>query len=148
MLAFIESLDAVIWLRRSVWGYAGVNALHILGIALLVGSIVNVDLRLSGLWRGERWREAVADTLPVARLGFGIAVATGAMLFSVRAGKYIENPAFILKMVTLGVALANVVLYHAILETTERTVAMRASALASLILWIAVLVFGRAVAFV
>ncbi|HEX2479362.1 MAG TPA: hypothetical protein VHK45_08790, partial [Geminicoccaceae bacterium] len=50
-------LDALVasapaqWLRFSRWGYAAVNTTHVLGIALLVGAILPLDLRLLGLWR-------------------------------------------------------------------------------------------------
>ena len=38
-------------LRDSVWTYPMINAGHILGVALLVGAIVPLDLRLLGVWR-------------------------------------------------------------------------------------------------
>ena len=37
-------------LAGSVWWYPLINAGHILGIALLVGGIIPLDLRLLGLW--------------------------------------------------------------------------------------------------
>ena len=39
------------WMRFSRWGYAWVNTGHVLGIALLVGSIIPMDLKLLGAWR-------------------------------------------------------------------------------------------------
>lgn len=143
----IEGLEAVIWLRRSVWGYATVNGFHILGIALLVGSIINVDLRLIGLWRADRWREAMADVLPVAQFGFGLAIVTGIMLFSVRASRYLENSAFLLKLALLAAALANIVMFHRLLKRDSRTPAMRVSAAVSLCLWLGILGSGRAIGF-
>ena len=175
LLTGIEAFEPVVWLRRSAWGYAAVNGTHILGIALLVGSIIHVDLRLLGLWRGARWREGLTNILPIARAGFVLAVLTGLMLFSVRAGKYVENPAFLLKMGLLVLVLVNVVLFHRVFLAkalgprpvngdpfrspkdpsgdarrlnAEITSAMRLSALASLMLWIAILGAGRAIGFV
>lgn len=148
LVARIEALDAVVWLRRSVWGYAVVNGTHILGIAMLVGSMINVDLRMTGLWRGEHWREGMRQSLPVARAGFAVAVVTGLLLFSVRAGRYLENPAFLVKMAVLTAAMMNVVLFYTIFFREERTLAMRLAGLVSLIAWITVLAAGRAIGFV
>lgn len=188
LLTGIEALEPVVWLRRSAWGYAAVNGAHIFGIALLVGSIINVDLRILGVWRSARWREGLTNLLPVARAGFVLALLTGLTLFSVRAGKYVENPAFLLKMGLLALALVNIVLFHRVflsrrmiprasesdpfrspipspspqegrnsrwgsrseadLSDAETTLAMRLSALASFLLWIAILGAGRAIGFV
>ena len=49
--AALEATALATGLRNSVWSYPLVNAAHILGVALLVGSIVPLDLRLLGAWR-------------------------------------------------------------------------------------------------
>jgi hypothetical protein len=52
--AWMAELEATVLaaaLRGSVWAYPLVNAGHILGVALLIGSIVPLDLRLLGLWQ-------------------------------------------------------------------------------------------------
>ena len=49
--AALEATPLATALRGSVWVYPLVNAAHILGVALLVGSIVPLDLRLLGVWR-------------------------------------------------------------------------------------------------
>ena len=49
--AALEATALAAALRNSVWSYPLVNAAHILGVALLVGSIVPLDLRLLGAWR-------------------------------------------------------------------------------------------------
>ena len=148
-MAGIEGWEWVAALRRSPWGYGGVNAAHILGIALLIGSIVNVDLRIVGIWRGDRWREGMAESLPVARAGFALAAVTGAVLFAVGASRYAALTPFLLKMALLVLALLNVAAFHGMLRRTgERTAALRLSAAMSLLLWIGVLASGRAIGFV
>ena len=57
----MQASDLAVWLKASRWTYPAVNAGHLLGIALLVGAVVPMDLRLIGIWRGEvpigrRWR--------------------------------------------------------------------------------------------
>ena len=68
--------------------YAAVNTGHIFGTALLIGSVVPLNLRLLGVWQGIP-REAVVRVLaPVAASGLTLALLTGSLLFSVRAGEY------------------------------------------------------------
>jgi hypothetical protein len=131
--------------------YPVVNALHIIGIGLLLGTIVNVDLRIIGLWQAERWRQGLYELLPLARLGFALAAATGAWLFSIRATEYITNPALQLKLVLIAIALLNVMVFHVLWRRTNidsmPAVSLRVSAGLSLMLWLASIFAGRAIGF-
>ena len=54
MEAFFAALETTApaqYLRVSRWGYAAVSGAHILGIALLVGAILPLNLRLLGFWQ-------------------------------------------------------------------------------------------------
>ena len=87
-------LDALVasapaqWLRFSRWGYAAVNTTHVFGIALLVGAILPLDLRLIGLWRSVALEPLARVLVPVAATGLLLAVSTGAFLFITRATEY------------------------------------------------------------
>jgi hypothetical protein len=107
LAAAIEASGIAGFLRASRWIYPAVNALHLLGIALLVGSVAPMDLRLVGVWRGDVPVATVLRLLrPVAACGAGLAVVTGALLFAVQARDYVALPAFWMKMglVALGLA--------------------------------------------
>ena len=67
----------------SRWGYAAVNTLHILGIALLVGSIIPFNLHVLGLWRNVPRIMLARVLVPVAATGLVLAVIAGSLLFSV-----------------------------------------------------------------
>src|SRR3954468_20466773 len=63
--------------------YPILESLHVLGIALLVGSAVAVDLRLLGIGRSVLPVTVVAGyLLPLARIGFGLAAVTGVTMFT------------------------------------------------------------------
>ena len=64
------------WLQ-SGWVYPMVESAHLLSIALLVGSIAVVDLRLMGLLRHQAAAALMRSALPVSLAGFCGAVATG-----------------------------------------------------------------------
>lgn len=92
--------------------YPLVNTLHIVGIALLVGSILILD------WRVLLRREAPAVSalatllLPAARSGFALAVFAGSLLFIARPLDYAFNTLFQFKMGVIGLALLNIGFLH------------------------------------
>lgn len=143
-------------LRGSLWLYPTVETLHIAGFALLVGSIVAFDLRLATAGRGfdvERW---VGQLVPVAAGGLILAMAMGTLLFTAEATAYLRNPLFLAKMALLVLALANVAWFHTGPYRLRRQVgvtvgiprALRVSAIASILGWLAVLACGRLIAYI
>src|SRR6187402_2214372 len=74
------------------WGYALINLTHILGIAILFGSALLLDLRLLG-WRRQIPLDAItSSTLPLMKFGFVIAATSGICLLSANASEYAGNP--------------------------------------------------------
>jgi hypothetical protein len=142
LAAAIEASGIAGFLRGSRWTYPAVNALHLLGIALLVGSVAPMDLRLAGIWRRELPVATVLRLLrPVAAVGAGLAVVTGALLFTVQARDYVALPAFWVKMGLVGLGLA-----HALANPRIATAApgrQRLAGMLSLAVWVVVLVLGR-----
>lgn len=151
-LVVIESSALAGTLRQSVWAYPLVNAGHILGIALLVGGIVPLDLRLLGAWRTY----PVAPLLHILRLtagaGLGLAIVCGLLLFSTAATDYANSPLFLGKMVVvlLGVlnalVLARVISRDAVRNlpvSAAMPLSLQVGALISLVAWIAALLLGR-----
>ena len=150
LLAAIEATTLAQTLRGSRWLYAGVNAAHIFAIALLVGSVVPLNLRLLGVWRGIS-REAVVRVLaPVAACGLALALLTGPLLFSIRAREYSGVTFLQLKLVfiTVGVlsALAVCRAHGFLLKDAPRT-HLVGHALVSTVCWLGALVCGRLIAF-
>ena len=143
-------------LRGSLWLYPLVEVLHILGLALLVGAIAAFDLRLMGL-HARLPAEALSRLLlPVAVVGFVLAVPTGLLLFISEATALARNPVFLIKMGLLIAALGNIALFH---RGAGRRIldwggggrpppAARVAGAASLLLWVAVLAAGRLIAYV
>ena len=154
MLEALGSWPGAILLQRSGTAYLFVNAGHILGIALLIGAILPLDLRLLGVW-GRAPLSVVGPFLSrTAGTGLGLAVVTGAWLFTVRPAEYVANPAFLAKMGLLATAAANIAVQHRAHSFASaidgETVRPRVRALAGLsaALWLAVLVAGRWIGFV
>lgn len=149
MVEALAAWPGAAYLRTFGTAYLLVNAAHVLGLSVLVGAILPLDLRLLGLFRSA----PVAVLAPVlvrsAACGAGLAVATGLWLFTVRPAEYLANPAFLAKLALLAAALLTVALQHRGGLPTGDAVpfATRLRAAASLALWLAVLLAGRWIGF-
>ena len=140
-------------MRSSPALYPAVEILHIIGFVVLVGSILALDLRLLGLGRAIAIKPMAQLLLPVSRFGFVLAIGMGFLLFSADASHVVKNPAFQAKLLLLAAALINVVIAHAgswrHVERwgDEAPGAAKATALASLVLWLGVICAGRLIAY-
>nr|WP_267957782.1 hypothetical protein [Halomonas zhangzhouensis] len=148
MLAWLADTALAEWVRLSRWGYATVNALHVLGIALLIGAIAALDLRLLG-WRKRFPLWELGRLLqPVAVAGLLLAMTTGGMLFLADPNGYAAMPLFRLKLALIALALANALLLNlgpGLANATPRQLLVAGTL--SLLLWPAVLLAGRFLAF-
>lgn len=150
----LQSWPGAVALRGSPVLYLLVNAAHILGIGLIVGPILALDARLLGLARHISIGVVGPFLAAVAKLGVGLAIVTGLGLFSVQPANYADNPAFLLKLLILVLAIANAVsvdrgrAWKQAIETNEIAAVLRWQAAASSMLWITVLVAGRWIGFV
>ena len=150
----LQSWPGAVALRGSSTLYLLVNAAHILGIGLIIGPILALDARLLGLARHIPVTAVGPFLAAVAKLGVGLVIVTGLALFSVQPASYAGNPAFLIKLLILVLAIANAVsvdrgrAWRRAIETNEIAAVLRWQAAASSILWIAVLIAGRWIGFV
>ena len=149
-MAALEGTALAQALRGSRWGYATVNTAHVFSIALLIGSVVPLNLRLLGVWRGIP-REAVVRVLaPVAASGLALALLTGPLLFSVRAREYAGVGFLQLKLTLIAVAILSTFAlcrtHGFLLEDAPRTRVV-GHAVLSMVCWLGTLVCGRLIAF-
>lgn len=151
LLAALEGTGLAQALRGSRWGYAAVNATHILGLALLIGAIVPLNLRLLGLWPDSPRATLARVLVPVAAAGLALAVLAGLLLFSVRAGVYAQNPFLQAKLLLVVVGTLSALWLHwshgLRLEGAGRG-RLAAHAVVSLACWLGALACGRLIAFV
>ena len=148
MLEAIGGWPGAVWLRQSPTAYLFVNATHILGIGVLLGAILPLDLRLLGCFRRSPIEVLGPFLVRSAAAGLGLAVLAGAWLFSVKPEEYVGNPAFRWKLALLAMAIVNVAFQHRGAGFLAVTPAVRVRAGLSLSLWISALVAGRWIGFV
>jgi hypothetical protein len=153
IIEWIGAWPGAVLLQESGTAYLFVNAAHILGIGLLVGSILPLDLRLLGFFRDVPIAIVVPFLWRVAAVGAVTAILMGMWLFSVRPQEYVSNTAFLVKMALLTAALVNVFLQHRsrdftlAIEGGDIGLAVRLRAAMSALLWVSVLLAGRWIGF-
>lgn len=141
-------------LRGSATIYALVSAAHVLGIALLVGPILVLDLRVLGLLPGPPLPVMAPFLSRIAGFGLGLAIATGLLLLSVSPAEYLANPAFRLKAILLVLMALNIVLVHrgadwrTLRNGGPAGAALKLQATISAAGWLGVLMAGRMIGFV
>ena len=113
-------------LIENTWVFPALEALHVIGLALLVGNIVLGDFRVLGWSTAERSEKLL-------RVGLWVMVLTGIPMFASGYERYRENPAFLVKMVLLVVAVF-------LPRSSSRVTAM-----VSLAAWTLIVVAARAV---
>ena len=151
-LVSIEELAFVSALRGSTFMYPLVNAGHILGVSLLVGGIVPLDLRLLGLWRRYPVTMFVAVLRVTSAIGLGLAVVCGALLFTTAAVDYAGSRLFQVKIARVLLGVSNALMLARVLrrQTVQNLpmgaampLALQAGASLSLVVWLSVLILGR-----
>jgi hypothetical protein len=151
---WIGTWPGAVLLQRSGTAYLLLNAVHIVGIGLIVGAILPLDLRLLGFFRRVPLDVIGPFLSRVAAIGVLVAIATGLWLFTVKPVEYLENAAFLWKVGLLTVALANVFLqhrnryFHVALANGDVHPSVQLTAACSAILWVSVLIAGRWIGFI
>lgn len=149
LFAALEAWAPAAALRNSVLVYPLVNAAHVLGVALLVGGIVPLDLRLAGLWPSATVLPLWKVLSRTAVFGFALAVPTGAMLFATRATEYVESWLFLAKMGVIVLAGSHALWLARRAGHRPGLIrpGIRLGAVISIILWLGVLLLGRLVGY-
>ncbi|HRO61175.1 MAG TPA: hypothetical protein PK177_18750 [Burkholderiaceae bacterium] len=148
MSAAAAALTPFAALQTHPWAFPALEAVHIAGIAVLVGNLVLFEARLLGLGSAIAVRPLAWLALPLAIAGFALAAASGLLMFATQPADLLPNPAFRLKMLLILVAGANAVWFQARGSLDRVDVPGRLLAGGSLLLWLAVLACGRAIAYV
>jgi hypothetical protein len=152
-LQWVAALPPAVFLRDSSIGYLLVNAAHIAGLGVLIGSIMALDLRLLRTRGALPLQEFGPYLSRMAAIALVVAAITGLLLFSVKPDEYVRNPAFLIKIGIVGLGVANALWLHAgpnwrrALAGPQVPGAIRAHAALSLLFWLGAIVAGRWIGF-
>ena len=149
-MALLETVSQsllVRWVAESDWGYPIVLTLHALGMALVVGLMLLLDLRVLG-FAARLPHAAVRQFFPVAWSGFAVNLVSGTLLFLANYTAFLHNAAFLTKLSCLLVAaLATVFLTRELDAAPSGSQRAKVLAGVCLVLWLAGITAGRIVGY-
>ena len=153
LLPFFEWCEATAIghaIRDSAWLFPVIEAVHLLGLSALGGSLLVLDLRMLGLGlRRQSIVELATHTESWLLGSIAVMIVTGTALFLSESVKCYYNQAFWLKITTLPVAVlfTLTIRRRVALAGTNATLRTRLVAVVSLTLWLTVAAAGRWIGF-
>lgn len=150
-LTWLEATALAEWVRMGDLGYPSMIALHALGMAVMVGLSLIIDLRLLGWFAGIPL-QGLERFFRLAWLGFGVNFLSGSALFSAQATSYIVDWVFLTKMalVFLGAVTAAILqpaVAKAGAEGSQLPGNTKAIAGIAIVFWVVAIVMGRLTAY-
>jgi hypothetical protein len=152
LMQMLYDTSIAVAVRESETLFPWIEGAHVLMVAVVVGTIAMVDLRLIGVSAHRRGaRQLIVDMLPFTWIAFVLAVATGGLLFLSNATAYYESMPFRFKLLAILFAGINMGVFHLtayrkigdwddLLPTPK---AAKIAGIASLTLWVLIVFFGR-----
>lgn len=143
------------WVLSTFWLWPLLEIIHFIGLSLLLGSILIVDLRLAGFLH-QIDLKSTHRLLPWAATGFAMNLVSGVLFFFGDPARYSINIGFQIKMILVLLAGLNVLLYAVKINPHiaswdahgDTTLLAKSVAWASLLVWTAVLLLGRLIPYI
>jgi len=156
LLTWMEATRLAEFMRESEWAFPAVESVHVIALALVIGTIAIVDLRLLGLASTNRaYSELAGQVLPWTWGAFVLAAISGALMFIGQPRAYFDNVAFRIKFVLMLLTGINMLTFQLLTSRgaaewdrePAAPLAGRIAATLSLVFWIAIVFFGRRIGF-
>ena len=135
----------------SIWAYPMILTMHTVGLGIVVGAAVIVDLRLLGVGPAIPLEE-IKRVFPIFWVGFFINLVSGVMLFISEAEDKATQPVFLLKLGLIAIGVAVTARIRRVLFSSGSMPMLAAStvrrlAVSSLFVWGGAIVAGRLMAY-
>jgi hypothetical protein len=137
-------------IRSSLWLFPVIESFHLLGLVVIGGSVLLVDMRLLGLGlRGQSVAQLAKDTQPWLLGSLAVMLTSGVLLFTSEAIKCYYNAAYWMKMTSLLLAILFTFTVRRKVVGADKSTPLQSKlvALASVTLWSAVGIGGRWIGF-
>ncbi len=142
-------------IRQSRWLYMVANVGHIVSLMIFAGAIAVMDLRMAGALSATSPGYVLKAARRIAIAGFAGLVVSGAFLFTAEASHVIVNRVFQIKLGLIALGLLNIALFEILIAPKVKDLppltllpsGARATAVASISIWIAVAICGRSIAY-
>lgn len=157
LLTWIDASPMAEEIRVSLWMFPALEIAHVTALAVVLGSIARVDLRLVGLTsRNRSIAEMSREMLPWTWAGFAFTTLFGVLLFVGQPVKYVGIAFFDVKIILILLAGLNVLVFEYLTRRSEDAwdraptppLQVRLAGGLSLAFWISVTICGRLIGFV
>jgi uncharacterized membrane protein len=144
-------------IQRAIWLIALLQAIHILAIAMVLSSVAMIELRILGVTRSQSMTVTARRFMPWIWTGLVVLASTGIVLIIAEPKRTLDNNlAFDIKMLMLAAAIAVTLAFQASLsrhlvlweDRPQKRKLLSAFAACTLVLWCAIAVAGRWIAYV
>jgi hypothetical protein len=135
------------WLATHPWAYPALEVLHIVGIALLLGNLVVLELRVWGAAPALPVEPLARLALTVSLGGFGLIAVSGLLMFAALPQEMLSNRAFVIKLAVVMLAGCNAAMFHARGGLQKLDGTARLQTVLSLGLWFTAIICGRWIAY-
>jgi hypothetical protein len=132
----------------SPWAYPALEVVHLVGVALVLGNLVLLELRIFGLGAALPLPALGRLSLSLVGTGFGLALLSGLAMFATQPAELLANRAFTIKMLLLVLAAGNAAWFHGRGSLARPDGLARVQMLCSSVIWVAVITCGRWIAYV
>jgi hypothetical protein len=150
--------EAFEWMERSPVGafmrgsrivFPIVESLHLIGLALFVGTLLLIDLGLLGVaMRRQPIQQVAAALAPWTWTGFTLLLLTGPLMFTAQAAKWHDNPVFWIKMLLLMIAtIFQLSVRHKISSQLLLPASAKLIGAVSLVLWVSTALLAKMMEF-
>ena len=159
MLEFAVWLSETKWsiaLHESLYLYPWIESTHVLSICLFFGTLLFVDLRLTGkVFNNLSVVDMNRKVLPLTLFGFFVMSVTGLLLFYAIPVRNYQNIFFRIKILLIVIAGINAFFFHRRMSNEAKVwdqdssipSSMKNRAITSLVLWSSVIISGRMIAY-
>lgn len=136
------------WISSHPWAYPALEVVHLVGIALLLGNLMLLELRVLGVTPALPLAVLARSALALVLLGFCLAAASGLLMFASQPMELLANRVFTVKLGLVALAGCNAAWFHGRGSLQRADPLAKVQALVSLGLWLAVVACGRFIAYV
>lgn len=141
------SFVGIPWIASHPYAYPALEVVHIVGVALLLGNLLALELRVWGVAPELPLQALARLSLSLSLAGFGLLVCSGVLMFAAAPADLLGNRSFLWKMGLLQLAGLNAAWFHARGGLARLDRSARAQTVLSLGLWLAIIMMGRWIAY-
>ena len=140
-------MQGLSWIGEHAWLYPALEVVHILGIAMLLGPLMLLDLRVWGAGAALPVQPLAQLSLRLTAGGFMLVLLSGLLMFGSQPAELLANRLFIIKLGLVMLAGLNALWFHSREGLQRLDTLARLQTATSVVLWLAVIICGRWLAY-